>query len=163
MLQIRPLDQLYRDWAAHLLEEQWHGPTVVSRGRTHEPGRLPGFVALLDQQPAGLITYLIVGKECEIVTLNSLVERQGIGTALVDVVKETAVESGCERLWLVTTNDNLPALRFYQKHGFHLARLHPNALRDSRRLKPQIPLTGLDGIPLRDELELEILLGEAVP
>jgi hypothetical protein len=59
---------------------------------------------------------------------------------------------------LITTNDNVAALRFYQKRGFTLAALHKNALEQSRRLKPQIPLLGLDGIPLRDEIELEIFL-----
>jgi RimJ/RimL family protein N-acetyltransferase len=75
-------------------------------------------------------------------------------------VKEVAVASGCERLWLITTNDNTPALRFYQKRGFQLVAIHRNALEHSRRLKPQIPLLGLNGIPLRDEIELEMLLPE---
>ncbi|MBX2998099.1 MAG: hypothetical protein KF893_06265 [Caldilineaceae bacterium] len=42
---------------------------------------------------------------------------------------------------------------------YHLAELRPNALARSRQLKPQIPLVGLDGIPLRDEIELEIEMG----
>jgi len=109
-------------------------------------------------RPIGLVTYRIDGDECEITTLNSLVEGIGIGSALVAAIKDAAVSAECKRLWLITTNDNLPALRFYQKRGFLLVAVHRNALQQSRRLKPEIPLVGRDGIPLRDEIELEMLL-----
>ena len=59
------------------------------------------------------------------------------------------------RLWVVTTNDNLPALAFYQLHGLRLASLRPRAVDLARRIKPAIAETGYDGIPIRDELELE--------
>jgi GNAT superfamily N-acetyltransferase len=92
---------------------------------------------------------------CEIVTLDNLGDRRGVGTALIEAVMETARAAGCRRLWLITTNDNLRALRFYQKRGFRLVRLSPDAVTAARRIKPEIPLVGEDGIPLRDELELE--------
>jgi hypothetical protein len=50
------------------------------------------------------------------------------------------------------------ALRFYQKRGFVLVAVHRNALEQSRKLKPEIPLIGDDEIPLRDEIELEMML-----
>jgi hypothetical protein len=63
------------------------------------------------------------------------------------------------RLWLVTTNDNVDALRFYQRRGFRLAELRPEAVTLSRRaLKPEIPMVGAHGIELRDELELDLEL-----
>ena len=92
------------------------------------------------------------------VTFNSTVEGQGIGTALLEAVKLAAVEAGCNRLWVITTNDNWPALRYYQKRGFRLRAVYPDALDHSRKLKPEIPLFGLEGIPLRDEIELEMRL-----
>jgi ribosomal protein S18 acetylase RimI-like enzyme len=70
-----------------------------------------------------------------------------------------AIRAGCVRLWLITTNDNLHALGFYQKSGFRLVALHPDAVAESRRLKPSIPEVGLDTIPLRDEIELTVNLG----
>ena len=85
-------------------------------------------------------------------------EGQGIGSSLMDAVKKAAISAGCGRLWLITTNDNMSALRFYQKRGFRLAALYLNALDRSRLLKPQIPLFGKDGIPLRDEIELDMSL-----
>jgi len=129
---------------------------VVSRGRLHHADRLPGFVAVLWGQNVGLITYHIVDRQGEVVTINSLVERQGIGTALIEAVRREAVAAECVRLWLITTNDNLPALRFYQKRGFTRVQVYPNAVERSRQLKPDIPLAGQHGIPIRDEIELEL-------
>ena len=147
-----------KTWISDLLKEWWAGPVVVTRGKLHRADELPGFIAVQSDKPAGLITYEITGGECEIVTINSLIEGQGIGSALIEAVRNTAVKEGCRRLWLITTNDNTAALRFYQKRGFHLVAVHRNAIEQSRRLKPEIPETGNDGIPLRDEIELEIIL-----
>jgi ribosomal protein S18 acetylase RimI-like enzyme len=106
----------------------------------------------------GLLTYAVRGEACEIVTLNSWAEGLGVGTALLAAARETARAAGCRRLWLVTTNDNLPALRFYQRRGFRLVAVHAGAVDEARKIKPQIPVIGLDGIPLRDELELAMEL-----
>ena len=91
----------------------------------------------------------IAGDACEIVTLDSLIEGQGIGTTLIEAVKAAAEAAGCRRLWLVTTNDNLHTLGFYQKRGFRLVAVHPGAVDAERRLKPEIPLIGNDGIPIQ--------------
>lgn len=149
----------YRTWANDLLEVEWGGPLIVTRGCVHDTTVAAGFVALDGQEPVGLVTYRVEGAKCELLTLNSLKTSLGIGTALVTAVKETAVSVGCQRLWLVTTNDNMNALSFYQKRGFSLAALHRGALEISRQLKPAIPLLGINDIPLRDELELECMLG----
>ena len=112
----------------------------------------------LDGEPVGLVTHQIANGECEIMSLNSLVEGKGVGSALIDAVRNEAVGHRCRRIRLITTNDNTHALRFYQRRGFRLAAVYLNALEQSRRLKPEIPLTGMDGIPLRDEIELELIL-----
>ena len=156
--QIRPINKGDKSWVAHLLQEWWAGPKIVTRGKTHQADKLPGFIAIQGSKPAGLITYDIVGDRCEIVTMNSLLEGAGIGSALIAAVKNVAAEAGCKRLWLITTNDNTAALRFWQKRGFLLVAVHRNALEQSRRLKPEIPLIGNDGIPIRDEIELKMLL-----
>jgi hypothetical protein len=78
--------------------------------------------------------------------------------ALLQAVCDAARKACCNRLWLITTNDNVDALRFYQRFGFSLVALHRDAVRESRRLKPSIPETGKDGIPIRDEIELEMQL-----
>ena len=105
-----------------------------------------------------MLTYIIEGLECEIVTIDTTAEGEGTGTALIDAVKEKAKAKGCRRLRLITTNDNLNALGFYQRRGFRLIALYPNALEVSRKLKPQISMKAANGIPMRDELELELEL-----
>ncbi len=151
--QIRPLDKGDRDWIVCLLEEYWGSTKIVTRGRIHHADELPGFVAVQGGKPVGLVTYKVEGEECEVVTMNSLIEGIGIGSTLLEAVKQVAASSRCKRLWLITTNDNTAAL-----HLLSLVAVHRNALEQSRRLKPEIPLVGTDGIPLRDEIELELLL-----
>ena len=143
---------------AAFAQERWGTAKVVSRGKIYWADRLPGLLAMHDDTLVGLVTYTIEDDECEIVTLDSTVEGIGIGTALIEAAKEIATSANCRRLWLITTNDNVDALRFYQKRGLVLAKLHPLALDHSRTLKPEIPLVGNYGIPLRDELELEMIL-----
>jgi len=106
---------------------------------------------------AGVLTYIVEGSDCEVLTLHVEPRHTGAGTALVEAVKRVAAEADCTRVWLITTNDNLGALRFYQRRGFRLTALHAGAVDDCRaRLKPEIPEAGDHGIPLRDELELEL-------
>jgi ribosomal protein S18 acetylase RimI-like enzyme len=156
--QVVPIGEDRRRWAMGLLEERWGSVKIVTRGKVHDASRLPGFVALKDGEPVGLTTYRIDGAACEMVSLDSLDEGEGIGTALLEMAKNAALDAGCRRLWLITTNDNLHAVRFYQKRGFHLVAVHRDAMEISRKIKPSIPPTGIDGIPIRDEIELEIRL-----
>ena len=158
-VEIKPVTQADHPWIRALMREHWGSGIVVSRGRVHRPNALPGFVAVQQERRVGLITYHLDGDQCEIVSLDSLAERQGIGTLLIEAVRRAAQAAGCVRLWLITTNDNVEALRFYQKRGLTLVQVHRNAVdRVSRRLKPEIPLIGNHGIPIRDELELEMEL-----
>jgi len=92
------------------------------------------------------------------VSLDALEQWRGIGTALLAAVEEAARTAGCTRLWLITTNDNTGALRFYQRRGMVLAAMHPDAIAASRAIKPAIPAIGNHRIPIRDELELEMAL-----
>ena len=94
----------------------------------------------------------------EIITLNVLKQREGIGRALVNAAVETAESLKCSRVWTITTNDNTQAVKFYRALGFTLAAVHKGALSESRKLKPEIPLFGIDGIPITDEIELEKIL-----
>lgn len=94
----------------------------------------------------------------EIISLDSLLERKGIGTVLINKVIEFAYGKEVKRIWLITTNDNINVLRFYQKRGFMIIKIYPRAISESRKIKPSIPLAGNYGIPIRDEIELEMKL-----
>lgn len=138
--------------------EHWGGEIVIVHGETFQPDQLDGFVAVENNQWVGLVTYIIRRGECEILSLDSLQERRGIGTRLTQSVIQNAREAGCRRVHLTTTNDNLNALKFYQKMGFVLSVLRRNAMDETRKVKQGIPLIGENGIPLRDEIELEFIL-----
>jgi len=116
-------------------------------------------IALEGGAPAGFLTYVLDGDACEVLTLNAVTSWRGAGTALLEAMAAVARDAGCSRLWLVTTNDNVDALRFYQRRGFRLRELRPGAVDRTRLdLKPEIPEVGDHGIPIRDELELELRL-----
>lgn len=155
---IRPLTPDDQDWVRAFTERHWGSAMMVSRGRLFNIADLPGFVALTDDEIVGLITYELADGACEITSLNSLVGGTGIGAKLINEVTRVAVENDLKRVWLITTNDNIHAIRWYQKRGFRIAAVYPNALAASRQLKPEIPLIGNDGIPLRDEIEFELPL-----
>jgi GNAT superfamily N-acetyltransferase len=138
---------------ASVLEELWGSTLIAVGGRQMDAASLPGFTCH-DGELLGLASYQLAAGHCELVTLNSLRPGGGIGSALLAAVEQAAREAGCLVLKLVTTNDNLPALRFYQRRGYRLVALRPGAVDEARLRKPQIPQVGLDGIPLHDELEL---------
>ncbi|MBN1956017.1 MAG: GNAT family N-acetyltransferase [Anaerolineae bacterium] len=153
---VRPTRQEDREWIGRFVAARWGSEKIVTRGKVYDCRDLPGFVARQGERNVGLATYRIEGESCEITSLDSTRPGIGIGTALIAAVKEAARQAGCRRLCLITANDNLEALGFYQRRGFALAAVHCNALEVSRQVKPQIPLVGAHRIPLRDEIELEM-------
>jgi N-acetylglutamate synthase-like GNAT family acetyltransferase len=160
-VRVRPATVTDAAWIAGLLRDRWGDTMIVSRGRVHHAERLSGLIAEREGQPIGLVTYRIDAGECEIVTMNAVEQGVGVGTALLEAAGAAASRAGCRRLWLITTNDNLDALRFYQRRGFILVAFHADAIAASRRLKSAIPDIGSHGIPIRDEIELERRLAPA--
>lgn len=142
-------------WATELADRAVAGRLQVRRGEAIDALSVPGFVAERDGELVGLLTYRVQGTESELVLLAVTKPGGGIGSALIDAWFYESRDAGCVRLWVVTTNDNLRALGFYQRHGLRLASLRPRAVEFARRIKPAIPDIGEDGIPIRDEVELE--------
>jgi N-acetylglutamate synthase-like GNAT family acetyltransferase len=161
--QIRPTEPEDANWIEQFTIQHSHASFVVAHGELYYPHELYGFVAESGDECLGLVTYRLDRSECEVITLDCNLENHGVGTALLETVVSEAQAVGCVRLWLITTNDNLRALGFYQKRGFELVEIHRNAVDRSREIKPQIPLVGDNGIPVRDEIELEFYLGEDKP
>ena len=157
-LQVRPLTTEDSSWVQQDIIKHWGDTIIVVHSKVYHPHMLPGFVAILQGKRVGLLTYFLENEACEIVTLDSTKPGIGVGTLLIQAVTQVAREAGCKRLWLITTNDNLHALRFYQKRGFTLVAIHRHAVDAARQLKPRIPLIGNDQIPIHDEIELEMLL-----
>jgi GNAT superfamily N-acetyltransferase len=157
-VKIRPRDAADQAAARAFLAR--HGSLRVARlGELVHPLEHPALVAEAGGgQVLGMLTY-VPGhdwQQCEILTLHADEQWRGAGTALIEVAGQLARRQGCARLWVITTNDNVDALRFYQRRGFCLVEVHRGAVDRSRvTLKPEIPAAGACGIPLRDEIELE--------
>lgn len=139
-------------------QQHWGSSEVVSRELRHVPQDVTGWVA---EDEWGAILGMVTvkeGAEWEVVSLDSDRPGKGIGSGLLQMVEGTARQNGVRRLWLITSNDNLDALGFYQRRGWDLVAVHRGAIDRARRLKPEIPVTGLSGIALHHEIELEKIL-----
>lgn len=152
------ITSLNRTLINQFLTQHWFTTTMIVRGKEIDMTEVDGFYLAEKETVLGLVTYVVYDGVLEIISLDSLKENQGIGTALLDAAVEEAGKQGCSKVVLITTNDNVDAMRFYQKRGFDMARLFRSAMERSRQLKPEIPLIGEHGIPLRHEIEFERIL-----
>jgi GNAT superfamily N-acetyltransferase len=151
---IRSIGKTDKNWIKKVMIEAW-GSEMMVASKLFNTLILPGFIAEIDNKPTGIITYDIADERLEIVSLNSILEGHGIGSALIERVKKLAGEKNLKMVWLVTSNDNIDSLKFYQKRGFRITKIHPDAIDKARKIKPEIPKIGNYGIPLKDALELE--------
>jgi len=158
MIQIRRITEHDLSRMRQIWRKNWGDDFMVVHGTVYRPENLEGFIAYNGPDCVGEITYLLNGEDCEIVTLDSECEGQGLGTKMIDAVVDEARKQNCRRVFLITTNDNLNALGFYQKRGFELVKVNRGAVDEARKLKPTIPAIGMNNIPIRDEIELEIVL-----
>lgn len=154
-MQITHLSEADQVWVRERTELLFGGTFLVSREVVHDPTELPGFIAVQDGERVGLATYHIVGDRCELVSLDALCQYMGIGSELLQAVEAAAREAGCCQVWCITTNDNLDALRFFQRRGFAVSDFRIGGMEKIRMLKPNIPAVGCYGIAVRDEIELE--------
>lgn len=154
-LQFRSKIDADEKWITEVASKLWGSTEIISKEHTYNILTLPNIIAERDGKPVGFVMYAIEEKACEIVALYTALENQGIGTKLLNQVKDVAKRDGCTKVWLMTTNDNTEALRFYQKRGFTITAIRTNVMEAQRKLKP-IPFLGNDGIEIRDEIELEI-------
>lgn len=148
---IVPINSATRPKVNQMVAQEWAGPMIVTRGRLHDTSNADGFVSVHNEEITGYILYTIEDHACEILALQSMVENHGIASALITAAMHSAKSHHCTRIWLITTNDNMHAIRYYQKFGFALEAVYINALDASRKIKPSIPLLGKEGIPLKHE------------
>lgn len=156
MRSVRELVSADQDWKLSTLRSGWGSTEVARLGAVVDAAGLPGFVAEHEGERVGLATFAERADGVEVVTIQSSVEGRGIGRALMDQLRRHASRAGAPRLWLTTTNDNVRAFAFYQRWGMDLVRFVHGGVDVSRRVKPSIPLSGQDGIPVRHELVFEL-------
>lgn len=152
---IERITEKNRNLVNYFLIDNWFSTDISIRGEIIDGTKLDGFLVQEENTIIGLVTYTFFGDICEIVSLDSKKENIGIGSALLKEIEEIAKNNNCKKMRLITTNDNMRALQFYQKRGYCLTKLYQNAMDEVRKVKTDVPLIGENGIPLRDEIELE--------
>jgi len=163
-IEVRPARPEDVPFIKDLMIEQFSAPVVAAHGELIDVTTLPGLIAWSGDTPVGLLTYRADPRPelgWEVVSLGSVVSGRGAGSALIEAVKQLAQAAEAKRLWVITTNNNINGLRFYQRRGFDLVRVHRDAVTRARALKPSMP-THVDGIAMRHEIELEMVLGDPV-
>ncbi len=151
-LELIPIDEVDCPWVRNFIASRWGSPEIVVHGVVYLVETLQGCKAVIDGYPVGLITWNIEGDVCEIVSLDSLQPRCGIGGALLKTAEAAARSAGCRYCMIVTTNDNLSAQQFYTSRGYHITRIDRGAVNQARIIKPAIPLVNKDGVPITDEI-----------
>ena len=157
-MQIREKQPADEAWISSVLDESWAANgtgIIIVHGESFDARTLP---ALIAGEREGLAIYKVTpdALSAELITLDAFKPHQGIGGALIDALVARIRQLGVSLLRVTTTNDNLDALRFYQRRGFRIVAVRLGAVDESRRIKPTIPAVGENGIPIRDEIELEL-------
>jgi N-acetylglutamate synthase-like GNAT family acetyltransferase len=141
------------------LKNNWGSEFIISKGKKYYCDDVQGLIAEGDYSISGICLFAVKNEELEIVMIESFVEKSGVGSQLMKELESIAKEQELKRIWLVTTNDNINALRFYFKNGFTFVNIARDVIAEYRKIKPEIPLlNGENGIPIMDEIELEKII-----
>ena len=155
---LKKINKINRNKINEFVISQWFSDKMIIHGEIIDLNQTEGYYFQENNKIIALITYRIINNELEILSLDSLYPNRGIGTKLLNKIKAIAKKNNCSSIKLITTNDNLNALRFYQKRGFVISNIYLDSIKESRKLKPQIPLIGNYDILIRDEIELKLSL-----
>ena len=147
-----------RGEVAEFIERHWGSKISMSHGMAFYPHKEHGFVERRDGVIVGLLTYHIDKQGMEVLTLNSTLEGAGIGSSLMLNAIEAARQKSCRKIWLATTNDRLRVIDFYQRLGFRMTAINLGVVDEARKVKPQIPLVGERGVPVHDEVIMELAI-----
>jgi len=141
-MQIEPISAEDKKPILDVVRTFWGDETIIVHNEIFLVSELDGLKAVEEQNIIAVLHYRLLGEECEILTLASTKPGRGGGTALIAEVEKIARKNRCRLISLITTNDNLHTLGFYQRRGFHLAGLYPDQVTKSRLIKPSIPDIG---------------------
>jgi len=143
---------------ADFIERHWGSKISMSHGQAFYPHQEQGFVERRDGAIVGLLTYHLDEEGMEVLTLNSTLEGEGIGSSLMLNAIEAARKKSCRKIWLATTNDRLRVIDFYQRLGFRMTAINLGVVDEARKIKPQIPVVGERGVPIHDEVVMELAI-----
>ena len=115
--------------------------------------KLPAYVAKKEDKIVGFVSFAELHDDLIVVALGIIPEYQGVGVGrrLVASAEKEARRLKKKRMLVSTSNDDLPALAFYQRLGFQIYEVKPNAVAE----KHGKVLKGIGNLPIRDELRLQ--------
>jgi len=149
---VREANDADRRAARELFQRDFGRTRIIAFGEVMDIDQMPALVALMHREPSGALAYRLLGDALHIVALatDPMWQRSGVGSHLVAEAELLARRLALSRLLVATTNDNLPALYFYQRRGFRLI----GAAVESVIAQTQEVHAGFGGIHVRDELHL---------
>ncbi|MGW5369303.1 GNAT family N-acetyltransferase [Streptomyces sp. NPDC004009] len=152
------------DWPVllPLLTERWGAPFIIKHHTRFQLDGVSGLMAIRDDAVLGLLTWVDSGSEAELLTLDALTRRLGVGGSLLDAFMEDARPAGFRRVLATVTNDQLTGMKLLQRRGFRIDTVRRGAVDAARKVKPQIPDVGEAGIAVHDELDLSIDLTSTI-
>ena len=141
----------------------WDETIVDCLDRRYDVMVCPAFLACDAGKIVGVSSFAIeeAWNAAVLVMLHVLPDYQGRGGgwSLVQAVCGEARERGLARVLVATANDDLPALSLYQRCGFHITGIETGRVAADHAREGRLTgceLTGFAGIPVRDEVRLEI-------
>jgi ribosomal protein S18 acetylase RimI-like enzyme len=142
-----------RPAARELFHRDFGRTKIVAFGEVVDVDQVPALVAVMHGDPSGALAYRLLGDALHIVALatDPMWQRSGVGGYLVAEAELIARRLKLTRLVVATTNDNLPALYFYQRRGYRMTALVPESI----TIQTHQQVAGFAGIPVRDEIRLE--------
>ena len=158
MFFIKIINDRNRDLLKNFIENLWGSDVVVSNCVKYQISLLEGFVAYIGDEIVGLLTYRVADNALEVISIDSFQENNGIGSSLLELAIHKAKNLSLQKVWLMTTNDNLPAIQFYANRDFRKKQVHLYSVRKARQKYPEIPEKGYQDIPIMHELEFEYAL-----
>lgn len=155
-LEVRAAQPEDRERMEEIALHFWGETEVACFDAVYDVLELPAFVAELDGQVVGFLSYATEGERLNLVVLNVLPDYQGhgVGESLLRAVVGQGRRLGLARLVVSTSNDDLLALSFYQRAGFTIEEVVPGRILEHHGGEEE----GFAGIPVRDEVRLQLLL-----
>jgi ribosomal protein S18 acetylase RimI-like enzyme len=143
-----------RDKALQLFRRSLGSDQLVAYGQSVPLDQAELLVAEAEREVAGALAWRRIDGALHILALatDPMWQRSGMGGHLLAEAELLARRHAHPRVVATVTNDNVPALYFYQRRGYRLSGFLRGSLAGRT---PDRRTVGFGGIPILDEIELE--------
>lgn len=151
---VREPSEADRRSALELFAREFGGRPLVADGAAVSLDDVSLLVAETDGGITGALAWRGVERGVHVVAMatDPMWQRSGVGGQLLAEAELLARQQVRPRVIVTMTNDNIPALYFYQRRGYRLASVLAGAV--AAHLSEAQQAAGFAGIPIRDEIQL---------